>query len=366
MKAVYSITGQDGDITYAIAERFIGLTLVDQLGYSNDRFSVSLDDRNQTFSFPKRGENLAVKIGYDDTTSMVVPHGLIDMGSYVLDELEWSSDPDTLIFTCHAADSNGRFKTLRNKSFHDTTIKAIVEDCADFCDFTPSIESHFESVKVKHEDQINQSCMDFLRELGNRYGGVAKIQSKGGKAKKNGKDEEKTQLLFYRPDNGKVVNPSIIPVREVKLSRTNLRSIVYTLPSKGVYGNVVAYYHDRDGSKSYGMVEFKRSQVNVADDEIDKVKPVSEKTLPGIYANREEAFEAAQSHMRALALGEAALTFVSIGDARIKSESDVLIDNLRKGIPSKWRVVRVTHRIDSAGAFVTSCECELPENKKES
>lgn len=94
---LWRITLAGEDITQRIQPRLMQLTLTDNRGMEADQLDLTLDDSDGRLDIPTRGASIHLSLGWSDT-------GLIDKGSYTVDEVEHSGTPDQLTIRARSAD----------------------------------------------------------------------------------------------------------------------------------------------------------------------------------------------------------------------------------------------------------------------
>ena len=97
---VFRITVDGESIAHKISPRLISLELTDNRGLEADQLSITLSDHDGLLAMPAKGASLRLWLGWSDT-------GLVDKGSYILDEIEHSGAPDTLSLRARSALAQG-------------------------------------------------------------------------------------------------------------------------------------------------------------------------------------------------------------------------------------------------------------------
>src|SRR5689334_4403853 len=83
----YRIQLGDRDITPTVDARLISLSLTECRGGEADQLDLCLDDSDGALAIPAKGATLTLAIGW-------VGGGLVDKGSFIVDEAEHSGAPD--------------------------------------------------------------------------------------------------------------------------------------------------------------------------------------------------------------------------------------------------------------------------------
>ena len=144
----YRILADNHDITHRIRDRLIKLKVSDRAGMSSDTAEIELDDRG-VIAMPRKGAKLDVSIGY-------MEQGLVRMGAYVVDEIELSGPPDRMLIRAKAADMRQQLKARRTRSWHDTTIGAMVATIAAKHGLTPRVGEFLAPISIPHMDQAEE------------------------------------------------------------------------------------------------------------------------------------------------------------------------------------------------------------------
>ena len=123
-------------------------------------------------------------------------------------------------------------RTRATRSFHKTTIKAIVETIAKAHKLAPVVGT-FGGTKIAHIDQTDESDLAFLNRIGKRYDAVATI--------KEGK------LLFLPIGKGDTASGKEMPT--IELTRRDGDAIRYQVADRDSYTGVHASWQDKGKAK---------------------------------------------------------------------------------------------------------------------
>lgn len=116
----YSLSIDGVDITGKLKEKLISLTLTDNRGFEADQINIELDDSEGNLKLPRRGVSLAVALGWKDT-------GVIDKGTFVVDEIGHAGAPDVLTITARSADFRQTLNVQRDASYHKKPLGLLSE-----------------------------------------------------------------------------------------------------------------------------------------------------------------------------------------------------------------------------------------------
>ena len=331
MKPAYRIVANDKDITSMIADRLVELSIIDEAGVKSDRLTLELDDRDQLFALPAKDAELRVSIGYEGSP-------LVEVGVYVVDEIEVTGGPATLTIRACATNFNGAISAQKERSWHGTTLGDIARKIASEHSLEPVITKAAGAIKVKHVDQ-NESDIQFLTRLATQNNCVVKTPEK--------------KLVLAERGRSKAASGQPLPVITIEPSQGASWSMTTT--GRGTYAAVKAYWHDKGKAKRTAVTAGATDK---------KARTLS---LTQTYASEAEAKEAAQSKLEALEKGESTLQVKDIpGNPNIFAEQPVVAQGFRSGVDGNWVVTKVEHKISGGGGgFTTNVDCELPGAKKE-
>ena len=225
-RPIYRIEVDGLNITRDVSGRLSSLTLTDNRGFDADQLDIVLDDSDGKLDLPPRGAELRVFIGWSDT-------GLVDKGSYTVDEVGHRGAPDTLTIRARSADLRAGLSTQHERSWHYTTLRDIVNTIAGENDLQPVIASVLAGQFIQHIDQTNESSASFLTRLAEMFDAVATVKS--GK------------LLFYPAAAGASAGGKPLPV--IAITRATGDQHDFTIADRDAYTAVKATYNDLDAKK---------------------------------------------------------------------------------------------------------------------
>lgn len=209
------------DITTTVQDRLISLTLTDNRGFEADQLDITLDDGDGKLDLPARGAEVSLAFGWKDS-------GMVDKGSFTVDEVSHSGTPDTLTIRARSADLRAGLTTQRERSFHQQTVRQIVNTIAAENDLTPMVSTSLASQTVDHIDQTNESSANLLTRLAAQFDAIATV--KGGR------------LLFIHSGAGVTASGKRLPT--VTITRQSGDSHHFNIAERDSYSQVKASYHD--------------------------------------------------------------------------------------------------------------------------
>ena len=335
--------------------RIISISLTDKSGFEADELTVSLSDHDGALALPPKSAEITIALGYIET-------GIVDKGSYKITEVSWSGAPDTLHITAQSADTSDRFSEAKEKSWHKTSLKEIIESIAAANGYTPIIGKAYQEEKIDHIDQSNESDAAFLSRLAERYDAIATV--------KHGR------LLFV--SSGEATTASGQPLPTIRITRNSGDQYTFRYSNTESYNAVRAYYIDKQTGKKHEVVitednydpvkktvtttkKYKTKRKDgkthkTTTKEVTEIKQVDTagkkiKTLRHTYQSPKTAATGARAAYKKLKRG--AMEFdisLAIGRPDVAPESPVTLQGFKPEIDAeKWVGKETVHTLDSNG-----------------
>jgi phage protein D len=324
-----SVDGKD--IARLISPRLMSLELTDNRGLEADQLSITLSDHDGLLEIPPKGAVVKLWLGWSDT-------GLIDKGTYTVDETEHSGAPDSLSIRARSADLRGSLKTKRERSWSAVTLGKILTDIATAHDLTTKIAPEVAARAVKHLDQANESDANILTRLGELHDAV--ITVKAG------------CLICLAAGSGKTASGVALP--HITLTRSSGDGHRFLQADRDSYDSVKAYYYDIGSTKKQEAIAGGGEKV---------------KELRHTYSDRDSALRAARSELNRLQRGSATLSFtLAKGRADLVPELTYSLRGVKSEIDAiVWHGGNVQHSLSASNGYTTSLELEskLPEDSVE-
>ncbi|WP_444453095.1 contractile injection system protein, VgrG/Pvc8 family [Rhodobacter capsulatus] len=309
------------------AARVLEVEITDEAGYKSDQLIVVLDDAEPQIARPREGAKLTISIGYLST-------GLVEFGTYVVEEIERSGWPRELVLIAKAADGAGTLKEPKTRSWEAKTVADILKQIAADNNLTPIVSDKLGAIKVAFLAQTEESDQHLLTRLGQRIGAV--IAPKDGR------------LIATERHGAKTASGKDMP--EVTVGPANLiASSGYrvTLKPSARFGEVRGRWRDRTGGKTR----------EVREKAADK-GPL--KTLREVYQNEEECRCAVSAEARKVRASEAELTLTMIGTPSARAEARITVSGVSLDADGGWVCKQATHRwsFRTGGGATTELVCE--------
>lgn len=335
--------------------RIISISLTDKSGFEADELTVSLSDHDGKLALPPKSAEITIALGYIET-------GVVDKGSYKITEVSWNGAPDTLHITAQSADTSDRFSEAKEKSWHKTSLKEIIESIAAANGYTPIIGKAYQDEKIDHIDQSNESDAAFLSRLAERYDAIATV--------KHGR------LLFV--SSGEATTAGGQPLPTIRITRNSGDQYAFRYSNTESYNAVRAYYIDKQTGKKHEVVitednydpvkktvtttkKYKTKRKDgkthkTTTKEVTEIKQVDTagkkiKTLRHTYQSPKTAATGARAAYKKLKRG--AMEFdisLAIGRPDVAPESPVTLQGFKPEIDAeKWVGKETVHTLDSNG-----------------
>ncbi|MFC0206417.1 contractile injection system protein, VgrG/Pvc8 family [Novosphingobium soli] len=325
--ADWRITLDGVDLSDRIRPRFVSLTLSEKRGDEADQLNIVLSDHDGMLAIPPEGAVLRVHLGWKQGRD--VTPGLIDKGSFKVDDVSHSGPPDQITIRARAADFTSDIRNRRSHSWKNTTLGAVLSEVAARNGLTPRIAPALASIALPAATQSRESDVAFLRRLGRENDAVATIKDK--------------HLIFSPKGAGQTSTGQALPSLTIR-RRDGDRHTWQRQKRDGQEG-VTATWHDRKAAK--------RQSVTVG-------RAGGAKKLRKVYPDEASAKRAAAAE--ASRLRRAPATFdmaLALGRPDAYPEARVEVKGFKAGIDgTTWLVSEVTHRLDKGGGLRTDLRME--------
>lgn len=270
-----------------LSQRLIGLTHTDNRGFEADTVDLELDDSDGALDLPAKGAVLSVAFGW-------AVSGLVSKGTFTVDEVGHTGTPDVLSIRAKSADLRTGLTTQRERSWHATTLGAIVQTIASENDLVPTIPAALAGMAIDHLDQTNESAVNLLSRLAQQFDAIATV--------KDGR------LLFIPAGGGVTASGKRIPA--VTITRKSGDRHQFSLADRQTYAAVKAQYYDvaagTKGTVTWGDKEDSAERGIPAKAASATPSIGQHKTLGKTYPTRDKAHRAAVKEWKALKANKAA------------------------------------------------------------
>lgn len=319
------------DIAQKISPRLMSLELTDNRGVEADQLTITLSDHDGLLTIPPKGAVLRLWLGWSDT-------GLVDKGTYTVDETEHSGSPDVLSIRARSADLRKGLKTKRERSWSNTTLGEVLGDIAIGNNLTATIAGALDGLPILQLDQANESDANLISRLGEEFDAVASVKA--------------GCLLCLPAGGGKTVTGLDLP--HITLTRIDGDQHRYLQADRDSYDGVRAYYYDVNSAK-------KQEAIAGSGDNL--------KDLRHTYSDQQSALRAARAEFRRLQRGSATLSYtLAMGRPDLIPELTYTLQGVKAEIDEIiWYGGNVQHSLTADGGYTVSLELEskLPEDNVE-
>jgi len=323
----YAITLDGRDLTDRIAPRLVSLSVSESRGDEADTLDLTLDDSDGKLAIPSRGALLRVSFGWSDT-------GMVDKGSFTVDEVEHSGAPDIITIRARSASMTKDIGERKEKSWHAQTLGSIVRTIASHHRLKPAIADALAEITIAHIDQTCESDMSFLTRLAKRYDAVMNVKD--------------MNLLFMPIGHG--TSASGKPLSSIELTRTSGDQHRYHVAERENYSGVRAQYQ--------GTGRKKRESVIVGGENNHNMK-----VLPETYANKADALAAATAEFKRTQRSQSTMSYtLALGRPDAYPGIPVYVSGFKPEIDAiSWLAKKVTHTI-ADGGYTTALELEMRDD----
>jgi phage protein D len=325
------ITVDDTDIAPAIIPRLISLDLMDNRGLEADQLTLTLSDHDGLLAIPPKGAIIRLWLGWSDT-------GLVDKGTYTVDETEHSGTPDVLSIRARSADFRKSLKTKRERSWSDTTLGDVLGDIALGNGLTATIADVLHVLPILQLDQANESDANLISRIGEEFDAVVTIKAGG--------------LLCLPAGGGKTAKGTELP--HITLTRADGDQHRYLQADRDRYDGVRAYFYDVNSAKKQEAIAGSGEHL---------------KDLRHTYSDRQSALRAARAEFNRLQRGSATLSYtLALGRADLIPELTYTLQGVKDEIDEIiWYGGNVQHTLSADNGYTVSLELEskLPDDTVE-
>ena len=321
MTPQFRIVANGSDITSLINDRLLLLRTTDKPGMESDEFELRIDDRDGLVTLPARGAGIEVYLGYAETS-------LVRLGRYVVDEIEVSGPPDTIVIRGKASDMRGTGKSIRSGSWEDVPLSKIVSDIAARNGWTPACTI---ATKVARADQLHESDFSFVTRLAKQYDCTAKVG--------DGK------LMVMQRQAGLSASGKVIGA--ITLTRSDVSRWQFRLGDRNAHKTVAAKHQDKKTGKL--------SVVSLDNDDVPDGLPAVH-TDRHIHPNKTAAESAAKARLAAFNRSTAGVRLEMPGRTDLFAERSINAQGFKVGLDGEYLVDSVEQTFTQAG-WSTTVEC---------
>lgn len=324
----FRLTVDGNDIAQMISPRLMSLELTDNRGIEADQLSIRLSDHDGLLAIPPKGAILRLWLGWSDT-------GLVDKGTYTVDETEHSGAPDVLSIRARSADLRKGLKAKRERSWSNTTLGEVLGAIASSNGLTATIAGALDGLPILQLDQANESDANLISRLGEEFDAVATVKA--------------GCLLCMPAGGGKTASGMELP--HITLTRIDGDQHRYLQADRDSYDGVRAYYYDVNSAKKQEAIAGGGENL---------------KDLRHTYSDQQSALRAARAEFNRLQRGSATLSYtLARGRPDLIPELTYTLQGVKAEIDEIiWYGGNVQHSLSADSGYTMSLDLEskLPED----
>lgn len=327
----FRLSVDGNDIAQLVSPRLMSLLLTDNRGIEADQLSITLSDHDGMLAIPRNGAVIRLWLGWSDT-------GLVDKGTYTVDEAEHTGAPDVLSIRARSADLRKGLKTKRERSWSNTTLGEVLGDIATGNGLKATIASALGGLPILQLDQANESDANLISRVGEEFDAVVTVKA--------------GCLLCLPAGGGKTASGLALP--HITLTRADGDQHRYLQADRDSYDGVRAYFYDVNSAKKQEAIAGGGENL---------------KDLRHTYSDRQSALRAARSEFNRLQRGSATLSYtLAVGRPDLIPELTYTLQGVKAEIDEIiWYGGNVQHNLSADSGYTVSLELEskLPEDTVE-
>ena len=157
------VTYNQKDVTSTLSPYVTAIEATDTLG-KKDSISITLEDLQDKWKgpwYPVKTDTISLEFGYKGGA-------ILKIGKFFIDEINFSSAPDTVQIKAISADISKPLETPRSRTFRDKSLKQIVEEIAGEAGL--KVHGKVDNIQFLCRRQNKQTDLGFLKALADDYG----------------------------------------------------------------------------------------------------------------------------------------------------------------------------------------------------
>ncbi len=160
-----SLDGQD--ISGRLRGRILHGQVIESDGEKADELRLEISNYDGRISKPRRGANLAVSLGFEET-------GIAKVGSFTVQSVVKIGASARFEITAHSADLKKKMKQQKSRSFVNKPLKDALQQIAGDNGLELKIDAALGSI-VSHWYQVGVSDIHFVTETARKFGAIGKV-----------------------------------------------------------------------------------------------------------------------------------------------------------------------------------------------
>lgn len=329
---VFTIKADGKDISQNFAGLGITMTITDGTGLKSDSLQIVIDDVDGSVEAPRTGAVLNPIGGYEGR--------LRDFGLFSVDSVNFTGWPQVITISAKSVAAKSLAKQREPKSYPTKDYPKygdIFKDIAGKIGLTLKMDPDLEAIANPNEAQTEEDGLQFLGRLGEKINAGVTVKAQN--------------LVVVDRGEGKSASGEELDRIWVAWG-DNLLSYSVTESDEPKHGNVTATWYDRKKNKR----EEHKEKTGLDGPDFLMRKP---------FQNQNEARRAARSHAKRIKRQQSEAQFEIDGDPFAMAEALVEVSGCRSNVDGVWRAVTVSHQFSSSAPYITSLQCEHPNDDKE-
>lgn len=323
-----------GDHADIINARLLSFERTDAAGIESDRLTLVVDTTGLD-GLPRDGAKIRWSEGW-------LEEGLIDKGTFIVNQRRASLFPNTVTLTAAAApfqaEDDTEFKQRRSASYGPVTLGDLFRQLTERHGFSPRVAPDLDEILLDHVDQTDETDMSFLTRLARRYDAVTKPVD--------------TLYVLARRGQVKTISGQDLPALTLSVPMDN---------RPAVQGFISASLEDRSRNKSSGVITTWWDDTAAIEHQV-KLGAEPYKRIRQRYQSEDEARAGAEGEMRRLSRQDQQIRIDMPGTPRAVAEGLITLDETWPGFMRGTRSIdRVTARGDRRGGYRCSLTATWPD-----
>ncbi|MFV0645187.1 MAG: contractile injection system protein, VgrG/Pvc8 family [Sphingomonadaceae bacterium] len=350
-RPAWAVTLDGQDLSSKLQPYLIMLRISERREDAADQLDIELDDSAGDLDLPPEGAMLTVSLGWEEGPGLMP--GLIDKGSFTVDEVSHFGPPDRISIKARSADFTSEWRKKRDQAWIDRTLADILGELAARHRVELKIADEFASLQLENVTQSRESDMALMMRLGKEHDAVATLKA--------------GYLLFIPLAGGKSASGKDMDVVTIRRSDGDGHS--YTVAGREDYTGVTAKWHDRKAAEQKTSQSAKpRKEGTEIKKSKAKEKPAATagsdenaKVLTRIFASEAEANRAAEAEWAKIQRAPRSLRLsLAFGRPELGAAQPVTLVGWRPEISDQnWLIKDVTHSLDPGNGLTSSLDCEV-------
>ena len=328
-----NILYQGKDITRDLAPCLLSFTFTDNAKGTADDISITLEDRSGLWLHdwtPSKGDTITASIIHTSgTRTQSLP-----CGSFSIDQIEYSYPPAVMSIKAVSASVKKTVSQVKKtRSWENVTLREVCSDIAARNSLALMMDTYADG-RLERIDQIQQSDLEFLRELCADYGQAVKIQE--------------GRIVVYDLEEYEAKSP----VLTLGIDDRRLLSFKYTSKNAKIVRKVKTKYHHPLRDETY-----EGEYLDDYEEGSDRYEEIAE-----YLESQADAEQTAKERCIETNRKEITGSMTLMGDVNLCA--GVMVDCVDFGAFSgKHFVNKASHKVDRSG-YVTSLELGMPQAEK--